>query len=505
LSPDDGEDLIIGIDISTTAVKAIAWNLRGQSIATGRSPLDILNPQPNFYEQNANQWWEATCLALHQVFTAVDPGQVKAVSIAHQRESFVPLDANHQILRPAILWLDQRAHSILTDLANHLNPQSYHQRTGKPLSANLTPPKIAWLRENEIDVYAKTRYWLDTHAFLTHRFTGKVATSTGSADPTGLFDLSSGVWDEKTLNYLQIETNSLPAVYPPGTILGWITPKAAVVTGLAEGTPLVAGIGDGQAAAVGMGTLAPGQMSLSLGTSVIGGSFSPTYKTSTAFRTMSGASGSYVLETVILSGVQILNWLVKNILGKDDPQPTLTSLQTAAASISPGSEGLILVPYWNGAMNPYWDPSASGILLGLKSHHQSAHIFRAALEGIAFELRLHLEGVEEALGYPIQTLVVSGGGSQSSLWLQILADICGKKVQQKEVSEASSLGAAMLAATGAAFFPDVISASTAMTPTVTACYYPDPETGSYYSSIYLSVYRPLYPAVRSSMQALDKL
>jgi sugar (pentulose or hexulose) kinase len=505
LKDNSGGDLVIGIDCSTTAVKAVAWDFQGKPISTGRAPLEILSPQPGYYEQDATNWWAATCLALKQVLSNIKSTRVCAVSIAHQRESFVSLGNNDRPLRPAILWLDQRAHSLLPEMAAVMQPDKYHQRTGKPFSANLAPPKIEWMRRHEPYIYANTSCWLDVHAYLVYQLTGEMATSTGSADPLGLYDLLTNQWDTLTLSALHLDPSCLPTVYPPGTILGTVNLNAAAATGLMLGTPVAAGIGDGQAAALGMGIHASGSCSLSLGTSVIGGSFSPDFKTSLAFRTMSGIQGSYILETVILSGTQVLNWLITELLGLDDHSLIMERLETAASSIQPGSTGLILVPYWNGVMNPYWDSSASGILIGLGGHHRAEHIFRAALEGIAYELRLHLEGVESALSSPITELVVSGGGARNHLWLQIIADVTGKLVRCKADYEASSLGVAMLAATASGNFENAASSAYAMAAPFTKFFAPNNQASDRYADLYINVYRSLYPAIRAQMEALKKL
>jgi xylulokinase len=496
-----GAGVVIGIDCSTTAVKAIAWDETGCEIAAGRAGLSIHSPEPGQFEQPAEDWWIAFCSAVRQVIHQIDPSRVQAVAIAHQRETFVPVDSDLQPLRPALLWLDQRGSALLPDLTGKFDSAAFHHRTGKPLTANLAPSKIEWLRLHESEVFARTRYYLDTHAYLVARLSGRALTSTASADPLGLYDLRGQCWDSKVLAALHLDAAQMPEALPPGSILAQVSAAAAEQTGLQRGTPVVAGLGDGQAAAFGMDVTRPGEMSLSLGTSVIGGCFSSRFETSPAFRTMTGARNTFLFETVILSGTQILNWITQDLLGAADPNRLLDELDAAAAEIPAGAEGLVLLPYWSGAMNPHWDASASGCMIGLRPHHRPVHIYRAALEGIAFELRLHLEGLEAVLPSPVEEMLISGGGARSRIWPQILSDVCGKTVSRKAETEAAALGAALVAAEAVGLFPSAASPAEQSGPSL-ARIEPNPDAHNAYTHIYESCYRTLYPALRLSMRAL---
>lgn len=496
-----GPDLVVGLDCSTTAVKAIAWDAGGRPAAFSRVPLTTATPFPGFFEQHADEWWEASGRALRLLTSQVNPQRIRAISISHQRESFVPVGKAGHPLRPAILWQDRRGQELLPELSTMLDPANFHQRTGKPLTANLAPSKLEWLRRNEPEIFSDTQSWLDTQAFLVERLTGRRCTSHGSADPLGLFNLSAKNWDEVTLDILKIHHDSMPQPEPCGTILGTITPHAAEWTGLGAHTLVVAGMGDGQCAILGAGALSHGQVSLSLGTSIIGGVITPGFLISPAFRTLSGPGTTFVLETVLLSGLQITDWLAKDILGGAD----LKTLEAEAASIPPGSQGLLLLPYWNGAMNPYWNPAASGVLVGLRAHHHPAHLFRAAMEGIAFEIRLHIEGLERETKIPVNELIASGGGTANRTWLQILADVCGKAVECRDIQEASALGAGMLAAAAVKWYPDELHACQAMSASPKVHVAPHSETHLKYSTIYQQVYQLLYPALRTTMDTLNHL
>ena len=381
-------------------------------------------------------------------------------------------------------------------------PDQFHQRTGKPLTGNLLPGKLAWLRDHEPRLLESAYRLLDTHAYLMFHLTGEWATSTGSADPLGLYDMQHQGWDTEVLAALGIRPDLLPRLCPPGKVIGRLTPAAALETGLPEGMPVISGIGDGQAAALGTGIAQAGHASLSLGTSVISGTYAPGYQTAPAFRTMTGGlPNSYILETVILGGAHTLKWLTSKIL----PGISTENIESEAALLPPGSDGLLLVPYWDSAMSPYWDPRASGITVGWRAAHRPEHIYRAILEGIAFELRLQFEGVEKSLGLEINLITASGGGSNSSLWLQILADILGKPVTRASTREAACLGVCILAASGSGFYPNGEAAAREMISGPGDTYYPSHARNAQYMLLYEQVYRYLYPALREPLQRLSDL
>jgi xylulokinase len=499
-------DLVIGLDSSTSGCKAIVWDTGGRPVSQGRAALEMHMRQPGWHEQESLDWWTAACSAISQALVTVDPGQIQAICIAHQRETFVPVDRQGLALRPALLWLDQRAAPLLPDLSRRLDPLRFHERTGKPFSANLAPGKLEWLRINEPEAFKATYCFLDTHAFLVHRLSGTFKTSSASADPLGLYDFKSQAWDQETLAAIGLSPDKLPEIVPAGQILGYLSPSAACQTGLPAGLSIVAGLGDGQAGALGSGLASSQDASISLGTSVIGGFASPRWVTSTAFRTMAGPDpNAFILETVLLGGTYTLHWLIADLLGEKDFASAFNNLENAAASLPAGSNGLLLVPYWNGVMNPYWDASASGILAGLRGMHRREHIFRSALEGIAFELRLHLDGVETALAAPIQRLLVSGGGAQSQLWRQILASVCNRPVYQCAVIETAALGAGILAATAMGIHPDLSTAVKKMVHINPLAALPDPALSDAYAQLYSVVYRHLYPALRKALTSLAQL
>ncbi len=509
--------LLLGIDSSTTACKAVIWDMHGAALAAGRATLPLLMPRPTWHEQPAEAWWEACVQAIRAAVADVTTSRIAALCISPQRETFVPVDEAGAPLRPAIVWMDERAHDLLPVIAQAYGAERIHRETGKPLSGNLTLSKVAWLREHEPDVFVRTAKYMDVAAFLIYKLTGHTRTGWGCADPTGLFDMRANRWDVDLLTYLGVDVAQMPEVYPPGAVVGTVTPEAAALTGLPVGLPVVAGVGDGQAGGLGVGITQSGQAYLSLGTSVVSGTHADVYVTDRAFRTMvSAVPGSYSLETVLLGGAYTISWFVEKIVESvnrrmGESRITHHELRVedqydaAIADIPPGAEGLILVPYWNSAMNPYWDATASGIVVGWRGIHTRAHLYRAILEGIAFEQRLHTEGVEAALGQPVESYVAMGGGAQSDRWLQIIADVTGKPVYRTAVADAAALGAGILAAVGVGLFPDVRAAAQAMTRITPQSFVPDERRHTFYSQLYAEVYRALFPAVQPYLQRLTAL
>jgi xylulokinase len=418
------------------------------------------------------------------------------------------VDEQGRPLANGIVWADERARELLPSLEQSFGPLNFHQLTGKRPSVNLTIAKVAWLREYKPDIFGRTTKYLDVQSFLIHGLTGLFCTAWGSADPTGMFDIQNNRWAEALLNQVGIRLDQLPEVYPPGTVIGTVTPSAAEACGLTAGLPVVTGIGDGQAGGLGVNITGPGDAYLSLGTSVVSGTYSARYVVDPAFRTMTGGiPGSYLLETVLLGGSYTISWFLEKIAGQ--PGKDVAQIQDffdrAASALPPGSDGLVVVPYWNSVLGPYWDPSASGIIVGWRGTHQLPHLYRAILEGIAFEQRLGTLGVEKALGQFVERYIAIGGGAQSDLWCQIIADITNKPVFRASNPDAAALGAGILAASAVGCFADARQAAQEMTHIFPHPFEPDPSRHAYYNRIFEEVYRPLFPAVQLYLDRLSSM
>lgn len=511
------KDLVIGIDCSTTACKAIAWDSSGVAVGQGRFPIPLERPQPGWHEQPADAWWQAALHAINQLSGQIGLSRLAGLAIAVQRETFVPVDDKGRALRPGIVWMDERSRTILSDFSHRIGQERVHTISGKPLSGNLSLSKIEWIRQFEPDIFSRTAYYQDVHAYLVTQFTGNFKTSWGTADPMGLFDMRENTWSADLLQGVGVSPAQMPDAYPPGTYLGEVTAIAARLSGLPQGLPVFAGIGDGQAGALGAGLALAGETCINLGTAAVSATGSDQYMTDPAFRTTyAGLPGSFLLETVLLGGSYTVSWFIEQFahpLTTSDARLTQSedTWEAAAAVLPPGAQGLMLVPYWNSVMSPYWDAGASGMVVGWRGIHTPAHLYRAILEGIAYELLLQIEGVERILAsgnssYPApKSFILFGGGSKSPLWRKILADITGKPILLSPVVEATALGAGILASCGVGWFPDLPSAITGMTRTPRLVIEPDPQNTNIYHQLYEEVYRGLFPAVQSALDRLTEL
>jgi xylulokinase len=490
-------EIVVGIDSSTTATKAIAWDINGKYIAGGSSPIRLFSPQSNYYEQNPDDWWSSLVESLQELTHQVDKGRITALAISNQRETFVGLDKDGKSVRPAITWLDERCKSQVDKFAKIIGEDHIHQITGKPKDYAPVVYRLAWMKDNERDLFRKVANFCDVHTYLVNKLTGHYKTSWASADPMGIFDLENKTWSMEILNQLNITPRQLPDVFPPGTVLGHVTREAAETTGLKSGTKVVAGGGDGQAAGVGVNALTPGRAYLNLGTAVVSGTFTKNYITDRSFRTMACcADEGYYCETSLRSGTFLIDWFIQQMLKIDtNHKPEIyRQLEEEAQQVEPGSEGLMILPYWNAVMNPYWDPDARGCIIGLTSGHNRGHLYRAILEGIAMEQSLATKAVERAIGQRTDEFALIGGGSKSNLWRQIIADTSGKKVLTMSSDEASSLGAGISAAVAAGWFHSFVEAAHNMVH-VKGITEPDSQNAERYNN-QLFKYRKIYPAIR---------
>lgn len=500
---------VISIDSSTTACKAIAWDRQGRSLAEGRAAYALRQPQPGWHEQDANDWWVGACKAISDCVSQIGAAQVEALGITHQRETFVPVDDQGQPLRNAILWSDERSRAQVSWLETTFGQHELHQLTGKPPSMTASLAKIVWLQQNEPELLPRSHKICDVHSFLVRRLTGMFRTSLASADPMGLVDMVRQQWATDLIAGIGLAVDQFSELVPPGSMIGHVTADAARATGLPPGLPVVAGAGDGQCAGLGANASGGGRAYLNLGTAVVSGAISQEYRCERAFRTLyAPIAGHYFLEHVLRGGVYTVAWFVdkfaSDLRSGAAPVSPEEVLEAAAVRLPAGADGLIAVPYWNNVMNPYWDPAASGITIGWTGAHGREHFYRAILEGIAFEQRLVGDAMMAAMGQPFTEYVTMGGGSRSRLWRQIIADVTGIPVARSTTTEATCLGAAILAATAVGWFGDVRQAAAAMTGAVDA-FAPDAGQVAIYDRLFRQVYQPLFPTLQGLVDRLTAL
>ncbi|CCV12241.1 FGGY family carbohydrate kinase [Mesorhizobium sp. STM 4661] len=485
------DDVVIGIDASTTAVKAIAFTRDGKELFQARETYPLSNPKPGHFEQDAEHWWTALLGALRAVTDKVGAARVAAISIAHQRETFTLIDGGGKPLIPAILWLDERARPQVIRLSAELGREAIRDWSGKPPDPTPALYAIAWLAEHQPRALHNAAAIVDVHGFFVHRLTGRLVTSTASADPLGLLDVENGSWHPRLVEAAGLRPDQLPELVAPGTVCGGLSKGVAGLTGLRAGTPIIAGAGDGQAMGLGMGVHGAGKSYLSLGSGVVCGCYSQEVTTSDTFRTLVSPTGSgFMLETVLRSGMQLVDWIVRTT-----GSASAAALEKAAVDVAAGSDGLLVMPYWAGVMSPYWDGAARGAIVGLSLDHEPKHLFRAVLEGIAFEQAIASEAMEGQTGGKPTAMIAAGGGTNSELLMRIMASVLERPLSVSPVNEAAALGAAMLAASAVGWFASPEAAAEAMTAAPTRHVDPVGDLVPFYRTR-KEIYRDLYHATR---------
>jgi xylulokinase len=496
------KDLVIGVDCSTTASKAVVWDHSGKAIATGRRTYDLDHVRSGWVEQNAADWWAATSVAIANAVAQVDAGRIAAIAITHQRETFVCLDHAGKAIRPAMTWMDIRANAEVEEFGT----DDVHRITGKP--PNPTPAwyKLLWLKKHEPETIARTAHVVDVAGYLVQKLTGEWATSWACADPLGLVDLQRFDYDDNLLAMTGLDRSKVSRLLPPGAVAGTLTSKIAQKLGLPAGVPVVVGAGDGQSAGLGCNVTRPGRAYLNIGTGTVSGVFADTYSHAKAYRTMGGpVPGTYILETFVGGGTQNIVWFVEQLSGLDDSrmrpgETALQILEDAAAQIPEGCEKLLCLPYWTGAMTPYWDGHARGAYVGLSGLHGKAHMYRAILESLALEERLLVGGVEAATSRAIEEIILLGGGSRSPLWCQIIANVLGRRVKLAREQESTALGAGIHAAAAVGLHQDIRAAAEAMTG-VEKSFEPDAASHARYAEIF-EAYRSIYPGLKNTFRLM---
>jgi xylulokinase len=493
--------LVVGVDVSTTATKAVLQDAEGTVRAVGTSAYSYQTPRPLWSEQDPALWWEATRIAVRKALEAADTDAeaVEAVGLTGQMHGLVALDDRDEVLRPAILWNDQRTAAECDAIREIVGPRRLIAITGNDALPGFTAPKLLWLRRHEPQVWAATAHVLLPKDFVRLRLTGEYAVDRADGSGTILFDLAARDWSPEILDALGVEPARLPPTFEGPTATGTITEAAASATGLRAGIPVVAGGGDQAAAAVGVGSVVPGVSSLSLGTSgvLFTTTEEPAIESEGRLHAFCHAlPDRWHLMGVMLSAAGSLRWY-RDALA---PGVTFEELVEEAAGVPPGSDGLLFLPYLTGERTPYPDPLARGAFVGLTVHHGRAHLTRAVLEGVAFGMRDSLE-LMRAAGLPTPDQIrATGGGSRSDLWRRILADVLGAAIVTTSSAEGAAQGAATLAAVGAGWFDTVQDACRALVRIGETT--PPSEATSAYTHAYAR-YRELYPALAATFHATD--
>ena len=458
-----GKPALIGIDVGTTAVKAVAVDEMGRLLAEADIEQPISVPRPGWSEQHPETWWRSTKDAVSAVMAAVrrlpDAVDVRAVGLSGQMHSSVFLDDSGAVIRPALLWNDVRTTDQCREMTAALGLNGLRRTVGNLALEGFTAPKLLWLRENEPASYDRLRTLLLAKDYIRYKLTGEFATEPSDAAGTLLFDVHRRRWSDDVLSALGISPELLPTVVGSTDVSGAVTPSVARDLGLPPSTPVIGGGADNAAGAVGSGVVVPGRVQSSIGTSgaLVTPVGRPRIDRQMRLHTFChSVPDLWYLMGVVLSAGNSLRWL-RDIL-TEGGQVSYDLLTNEAAAVSPGSDGLLFLPYLTGERTPHNDSNARGVFFGLHLGHTRAHLVRAVMEGVTFALRDSLE-IMRPMVETIPEVRAIGGGARSPLWRQMQADVFGTPVLSLGDATGPAYGAAIMAAVGVGLFDSIEQAA----------------------------------------------
>lgn len=495
--------LFLGIDISTTGAKALLMNEEGSVVSSATTPLSLSTPRPLWSEQDPENWWLAVSTSVSQALLQanVSGEAVWAIGLTGQMHGLVLLDEQGRALRPAILWNDQRCADECDQIRALIGRKRLIQITGNEALTGFTAPKILWVKNHEPEIFARTRHVLLPKDFIRFKLTGSVAMDKADGSGTILFDLKRRNWSDEVLDALGIPSEWMPPTFEGQQITSEVTAQAAEATGLRAGTPVMAGAGDQAAQAVGVGAVRPGIVALTLGTSgvVFASTESCLIEPEGRLHAFCHAlPDRWHLMGVMLSAAGSLQWYRDTVA----PHMSFDELMTEASLAPLGSEGLIFLPYLSGERTPYPDPLARGAFVGITLRHTRGHLTRSILEGVAFGLKDGFELIRRVGLGEIEQVRISGGGSKSVLWRQILADVLGTELVTVNTTEGAAYGAAILAGVGVGAWPNAETACSTLIK-IARRVSPDSKRAASYRLLH-DQYKELYPALKPSFDKLTQ-
>ena len=504
---------LLGIDVGTSGTKALLIAADGQVIASAVEEYPLHTPRPLWAEQDPEDWWRATVDSIQAVLarSGVSPLDVAGLGLTGQMHGLVALDEQGQVLRPCILWNDQRTAAQCAEIMEMVGRERFLALTGNVALPGFTAPKILWLRENEPSIYQRIAHLLLPKDYIRYRLTGDYATEVSDASGTVLFDVGRRRWSSPVLQALDIPERWLPKAYESPEVTGALAHTAARQTGLRPGLPVIGGGGDQAAQAVGSGIVESGVISVTVGTSGVVFASTEELKLDPQARLHSfchAVPGKWHVMGVMLSAGGSLRWLRDTIAGPEREVGRLSGVDpyevmiAEAAQVEPGCEGLLFLPYLTGERTPHPDPNARGAFVGLTLRHGKGALVRAVLEGVAYGLRDSLE-LLRALAIPIRQVRASGGGARSVAWRQIMADIFGAELVTINITEGAAYGAALLAGVGTGIYRDVAEA-VGQTIRVLESTEPAPAHVAVYDGFY-EQYRALYGQLKPTFDRVAQL
>ncbi len=496
---------LVGVDLGTTGCRAIIYDLLGCEVATSYVEYPVSTPQPGWAEQDPEMWWNAVLQTLGDAVgkAKLNPGDVEGVGVTGQQPSPVFVTADGSSLGPSLIWMDQRTTAECEEIEQALGAARVYQITGLRLDTIYAASKILWVRRHWPDAYQRAHKILLAKDFLLQRLTGSFVSDYATSGSTMLLDIRKLAWSDDVLRALEIPKEKLPEPRLSTDAAGPLLPNVAKEVGLLAGTPVYICAGDTTAQAVGTRVVIPGETCTVIGTScdVVTCTEAPVTDPSRRFGCYPHAvAGRYVTIAGANGGGVTLRWFRDAFCGLETESASRLGLgayllmDLEAEHTSPGSDGIVFLPYLMGERAPVYDPLAQGVFFGISLRHRRAHFIRSIMEGVACSIRHRVE-ISEAQGIGIPLIYIAGGGGNSALWRQIVADVTGKPNEALQVSESTCMGAVILAGVGAGLFPSVEDACAGLLPTAGRC---EPQTGvrHVYDQVF-EVYVQLYENTKS--------
>jgi xylulokinase len=491
---------LIGIDVGTSGTKTLLVDEAGHVVASATAEYPLSTPRANWAEQEPSDWWAATVATVREVLgtSGVRGEEVGGIGLSGQMHGSVFLDAAGEVIRPAILWCDQRTAEQCAWITEKVGREDLVAETCNQMLTGFTVPKIIWLRDHEPEAFSRMTHVLLPKDYIRYKLTGEYATEVSDASGTGLLNVPRRQWSSLVVERVGLSLDMLPTVYESFEVSGRVSPAVAAMTGLAAGTPVVGGGGDQAAGAVGNGIVEPGIVSSTTGTSGVVFAHLHEPLMDPRLRTNSfchAVPGAWHVMGVMLSAGGSLRWYRDALCADEkavaagtgrDPYEYITA---AAAQAPLGAEGLLFLPYLTGERTPYPDPDARGVFFGLHLRHDKRHLARAIMEGVSFGLRDSFQIIED-MGCGIAQVRASGGGARSDLWRQMQADITGRPHCVINVDEGPAFGVALLAGVGTGVWstvPEACRATIRVVDEKQACARTHEAYGPYYA-----LYRKLY-------------
>jgi xylulokinase len=497
---------VLGIDVGTSGTRALIVDETGRILSSATEEHEAFaSPKIGWAEQSPEDWWRAAGLAIRKALSQKNlrGDEIACVGFSGQMHGAVMLDDAGKVVRPALIWCDVRTSKQCAELTETIGAERLIQLTCNPALPNFTLTKLMWVRENEPENWRRVRHVMLPKDYVRFRLTGERAVDVADASGTLMLDVAQRQWSPEVLKAVEIDVSLLPKVYESPDTCGQISAIGAQATGLAAGTPVVAGAGDQAAGATGMGIVAPGAVSATIGTSgvVFAATDRPALDPQGRLHTFCHAvPGRWHVMGVTQAAGLSLRWFrdrfeCRSTNPEVDPYEKLTA---EAASVPPGSAGLLWAPYLMGERTPHLDADARGALVGLTASHTRAHIVRAILEGVAFSLKDTFT-IFDQMNVPVRSVRLGGGGARSPLWRQIQADVYGHEVEIVEAEQGAAFGAALLAGVGARIWSSVDAACDAVVRVVERVR-PNPASAEVMAKNY-AAFRRIYPAMRSIFNA----